>query len=207
MGRIIGIAALAFSLVGCGAVENKCASGRVINGVCQTESDVDAATQLDAPPIDGAVDAANGVGSPAPCLGGGPVMFFDGNNFVFTGMMTVTAAAWNATGNGTSVLIRLTPTNPQQGSNWNLDFRTTQLGVPMTPGIYEMAERAPFATQGHPGLDISGDGRGCNTVSGRFQVHEYTLTNGTVTSATMTFEHHCEASTTTVLNGCVHFQP
>jgi hypothetical protein len=45
-------------------------------------------------------------------------------------------------------------------------------GQPLVPGVYEHAERAAFRSAGHPGLDINGDGRGCNDVGGAFAVRD-----------------------------------
>ncbi len=53
------------------------------------------------------------------------------------------------------------------------DFTSTQLGLPLILGSYTSAERAPFATQGHPGLEISFDGRGANTLNGSFTVENF----------------------------------
>jgi hypothetical protein len=71
-------------------------------------------------------------------------------------------------------------------------------------GTYEGAERAAFASAGHPGIDIGGDGRGCNTISGRFQVEEITWEGATLTAFTASFERHCEEETP-ALRGCVHY--
>src|SRR5947209_6000170 len=45
-------------------------------------------------------------------------------------------------------------------------------GAILQPGAYERSERWPFQSAGHPGLDFSGDGRGCNTSTGRFDILE-----------------------------------
>src|SRR5258705_5498389 len=42
---------------------------------------------------------------------------------------------------------------------WYLDFAAPN-NVPLTVGVYEKAQRFPFQDSGHPGLDLSGDGRG-----------------------------------------------
>lgn len=75
---------------------------------------------------------------------------------------------------------------------WNLTFAAPG-GVPLAPGAYEGAARWPFQGPGQPGLDISGDGRGCNTLTGRFVVHEavYGADNG-IDSFAADFEQHCE---------------
>lgn len=77
------------------------------------------------------------------------------------------------------------------------DYFTVELataGGPLVPGVYEEAQRAAFRAAGHPGLDIYGDGRGCNTVAGRFVVDDVGVNpaTGNVTSFAARFEEHCE---------------
>ena len=77
---------------------------------------------------------------------------------------------------------------------WHLDFAAAH-EVPLTPGIYEGATRFPFQEPDEPGLSVSGDGRGCNTLTGRFEVLEVKYGSGdTVTSFAATFEQHCEGA-------------
>jgi hypothetical protein len=59
------------------------------------------------------------------------------------------------------------------GSFWHLRL-AAPLGQQLVPGSYENATRWPFQASTVPGLDFSGDGRGCNTLTGRFQVLEAT---------------------------------
>lgn len=51
-----------------------------------------------------------------------------------------------------------------------LSFATNQLGVPISVGTFLNAQRASFATAGHPGLDVTFMNRGSNTVTGNFTV-------------------------------------
>ena len=68
-------------------------------------------------------------------------------------------------------------------------------GQPLVPGTYEAAERFDFRTAGHPGLDIFGNGRGCNGVRGRFIVDDATYdSSGNVQTFSVRFESHCEGS-------------
>lgn len=63
----------------------------------------------------------------------------------------------------------------------------------MAVGTYEAAERFPFQSAGRPGLNLSGMGRGCNTVSSRFGVLEAVYDNGgKVLSFAARFEQHCD---------------
>jgi hypothetical protein len=74
---------------------------------------------------------------------------------------------------------------------WGLDF-----GAPgnadLATGVYEGATR--FSSPSAPGLDVSGDGRGCNMITGRFEVLEITYGPGAdeVQSFAADFEQHCE---------------
>lgn len=81
-----------------------------------------------------------------------------------------------------------------QGNDfYTLDFGPPQ-GTPFTVGAYENAQRFAFADPGRPGLDISGAGRGCNTVTGRFDVLDYQVVADIVQRAAIDFEQHCEGA-------------
>jgi hypothetical protein len=68
-------------------------------------------------------------------------------------------------------------------------------GQPLAPGSYESATRWPFQSPSEPGLDFSGDGRGCNTLTGRFEVLEAVYGPlGFVERFHARFEQHCEGA-------------
>ena len=70
--------------------------------------------------------------------------------------------------NGNVVSIAVTGSN---GDWWNLDFDAPN-GQTLTAGTtYANATRYPFNGSG-PGLSISGEGRGCNELTGTFTVDE-----------------------------------
>jgi len=86
----------------------------------------------------------------------------------------------------------------REGSHWwYIDVRAPQGEEFVAGTTYNDAQRASFAVAPHPGLDIYGDGRGCNTVSGSFTVLEYEKDAGTgdVTRFVATFEQHCDEGT------------
>jgi hypothetical protein len=147
------------------------------------------------------------IGSTTPCSGGGDVIYFDGdpNNYIFKGMQTVTMGKWSATSSATQVHVHVDPTDTKQGLWWDLYFDSSKLDHPLVPQVYTNAMRWPFQTAGHPGLDVSGDGRGCNTVTGSFQIEDIVTTDSGLASFTATFEHHCEGGASAV-RGCVHFE-
>ncbi len=84
----------------------------------------------------------------------------------------------------------------------SLDFATNALpGTPLGPGVYTDAQRAAFAELGHPGLDVSLNGRGSNTLTGSFTISDAQFgpsdVSGeySVTSFAATFEQHSEGAT------------
>jgi len=75
---------------------------------------------------------------------------------------------------------------------WRLNFAAPD-EVPLVPGPYEMATRFPFQAPGEPGMDVSGTGRGCGMLTGRFTVLEIVYGAGTaITSFAANFEQYCE---------------
>jgi hypothetical protein len=91
------------------------------------------------------------------------------------------------------VMIYITPVTTPWAWWWHLDFGSPQ-GQPLKVGAYENARRYPF-NGSQPGLDFSGTGRGCNTLTGRFVITEIVLGPGnTLDRFHATFEQHCEGS-------------
>ena len=94
------------------------------------------------------------------------------------------------------------------GESWYVSFSTDSLGTPLAPGAYRNVQRAGFTDPGRAGLDIEGDGRGCNEVGGKFTVTNITAdadaSQPGVQSLLIQFEQHCEDGTSYNV-GCVHF--
>ncbi|WP_089154530.1 hypothetical protein [Micromonospora sp. NBS 11-29] len=81
--------------------------------------------------------------------------------------------------------------NGYNGDWWYLDFDAPG-SQPLAPGTYANATRSPFNGAG-PGLSLSGDGRGCNELTGTFTVLNAVFgPNGYVQTFDATFEQHCE---------------
>jgi hypothetical protein len=76
--------------------------------------------------------------------------------------------------------------------SWALSFAAPR-NAALVPGVYDGATRFPFQSPTGPGMDVSGEGLGCNTLTGRFAVLEavYSL-SGEVDRFAATFEQHCE---------------
>ena len=80
------------------------------------------------------------------------------------------------------------------GDWWYLDF-AAPAGQTLAPMTYGSAERYPFQGPGAPGLSVSGNGRGCNTLTGSFSVAEVTFDPfGNLERFSADFEQHCEGA-------------
>ncbi|MHC5537426.1 Ig-like domain-containing protein, partial [Singulisphaera rosea] len=78
---------------------------------------------------------------------------------------------------------------------WSFAFVAPNQG-PLVPGVYNNAVRWPFQQGAQPGLDVSGDGRGSNTLTGQFTVLQADYdANGNIVSFDATFEQHSEGQT------------
>lgn len=76
--------------------------------------------------------------------------------------------------------------------SWDFNFSAPG-NVELTEGEYLGATRWPFQEADEPGLDASGAGRGCNTLSGNFQVISAQYdSEGEVERFEANFEQHCE---------------
>jgi hypothetical protein len=82
-----------------------------------------------------------------------------------------------------------------------LSFSTTALNIALAPGLYSDAERALFASPGHPGLDVAFQGRGCNSLTGSFTVDEATFSpdGSTINTFSAAFEQHCEGASAALI--------
>jgi len=77
---------------------------------------------------------------------------------------------------------------------WTLTFAAPR-DAELIPGPYQRATRWPFQSPTKPGLDVYGNGRGCNTLTGRFDVLEVQYgASGEIERFAATFEQHCEGN-------------
>ena len=149
--------------------------------------------------------APDGIGSPAACLIGPNVMFFDGNDYIWRGVMTVTEAKFGAAMSDPQLIqVMVDPIRPEQGRYWTLHFSSKKLGTPLKEQVYRGGERWPFEGEGRPGIDVSGDHRGCNRIAGDFQIHKLVFNGAAVQEFLASFDQHCEAGPNS-LRGCIHY--
>ncbi len=89
------------------------------------------------------------------------------------------------------------------GTWWHMRFAAPQ-GETLATGTYDGATRFPFQDPSDPGLDVFGDGRGCNTLTGSFTVTQIAFDDaGAVQSFDADFVQHCEGAEP-ALRGHVH---
>ena len=78
-----------------------------------------------------------------------------------------------------------------QGGWWTTDFAAPP-GQDLAAGTTYQAQRYPF-NDGSAGFDHGGNGRGCNTLTATFTIHELAYDpDGTLRTFRATFEQHCE---------------
>ncbi|MFI9815894.1 hypothetical protein [Saccharothrix variisporea] len=81
------------------------------------------------------------------------------------------------------------------GDWWTIEFAAPE-GQVLAAGTYTDAQRYPFQPSTRPGLDYSGNGRGCNELGGTFTIETIKFgPRGYVEQLDATFEQHCEFST------------
>ena len=105
------------------------------------------------------------------------------------------ADQWN------SIRAYLSYKEDNQYFDWNLSFSAPN-GLALTAGHYSGATRYPFQSLNTPGLDFTGNGRGCNTSKGEFTIHEisYSGDEGAPVLNTLALDliQYCEGGSTKI---------
>lgn len=78
--------------------------------------------------------------------------------------------------------------------SWNANFQLPASATTWTPGAYEDLTRYPFQPAGAGALDWSGEGRGCNTLTGRMVVNAVRYDGDAVGAIDLDFVQHCEGA-------------
>jgi hypothetical protein len=79
--------------------------------------------------------------------------------------------------------------------SWTGVFQEPENLGTLTPGTWDEVTRFPFHDPMVGGLEWSGEGRGCNTLTGAFTIERATYTDGTLTAIDLRFEQRCEGGT------------
>jgi hypothetical protein len=92
----------------------------------------------------------------------------------------------------------------QGNEEWNATFLLPSGAGNLQAGYFGGLTRAAFADKAVGGLDWSGEGRGCNTLTGWMVVDKITLEAGALTALDLRFEQHCNGGAA-ALRGWVHW--
>lgn len=87
---------------------------------------------------------------------------------------------------------------------WSGDFRGMMWLSRLEPGYYGDLRRFPFHNPVKGGLSWSGEGRGCNALSGWFVVDNVTYDGESLATIDLRFEQHCEGGGP-ALHGAIHW--
>ena len=87
---------------------------------------------------------------------------------------------------------------------WDAQFMGMTSITQLQAGYYAGVQRYPFHNPVAGGMNWSGNGRGCNTLSGWFAIDSISYTGGSITALDLRFEQHCEGGTT-ALRGKIHW--
>lgn len=87
---------------------------------------------------------------------------------------------------------------------WNGEFQAMDILTDLEAGYYADLQRYPFHNPVKGGLSWSGEGRGCNTLTGWFAADSVTYTANVLTAIDLRFEQHCEGDTP-ALFGEIHW--
>ena len=223
--RALVLAFLALSACG-GAVDAACDAGDphcTWNGEDASHASspprtADASTALDAGTIGHPGDASitadgseasappSGLISSAPCENGGTVLYFEGANFTSTSSLTLHGLA-SSSADEEHVYFGMTTGSGLSLNDYHAEFSTEHLAEPIAVGLYTNAQRSPFEENGHAGLDVSGNGYGCNSILGSFRVDALTRNgDGGIDVFTVAFEEFCDGESTAI-RGCLHIGP
>lgn len=102
----------------------------------------------------------------------------------FTGSGQVSVQRW------TEGAIVVSVAGGETGGSFDLWF-APPTGERLEVGVYEGVERYPFQTAGRAGMSIAGEGRGCNSLTGRFEILSM---DDDLDSVWILYEQHCEGA-------------
>ena len=110
-----------------------------------------------------------------------------GQNYSYT-LADGEFSAYRNFGGGVSISFN----TPSFDHFWYLDF-SAPANAPLRVGTYTGVARFPFQAPTEPGLSVYGDGRGCNTLTGNFEVKKVIYgADGAIIAFWATFTQHCE---------------
>jgi len=89
--------------------------------------------------------------------------------------------------------------------NWDGHFLLPSAAGNLQAGYFADLTRTPFADLAVGGVEWSGEGRGCNKITGWVAIDKIELNAGTITAIDLRFEQHCEGGPN-ALRGQIHWE-
>ena len=139
-----------------------------------------------------------------PATGNFVLLQSDPGDFIGAGqtfLYTQANAQLSVSASGGHLSVRVTG-----DQSWSGEFQVPISLSQLQPGTYDGLMRYPFHNPVTGGLSWSGDGRGCNTLTGKFIVDSVTYAGNVLTAIDLHFEQHCEGSAPAALRGQIHWQ-
>ncbi|HEY7884525.1 MAG TPA: hypothetical protein VIC08_06200, partial [Cellvibrionaceae bacterium] len=93
----------------------------------------------------------------------------------------------------------------QGDEGWHGYFQAMSSLDKLQPGFYGGLQRHPFHNPAKGGLSWSGEGRGCNALTGWFAIDSITYNAGVLTAIDLRFAQHCEGRQA-ALHGKIHWR-
>lgn len=143
-----------------------------------------------------------------PVTGGSFSFSGDEDDYISGGQSYAYATAsqdrMNVSGNTDNRVVTVS-VDGANGDWWTLNLAAPS-GKALTPGTYTGATRYPFNDGTEPGLSLSGNGRGCNQLTGTFTISAVEFgPQGYVKQLDATLVQHCEGGTPAA-RGEVHIE-
>ncbi len=82
----------------------------------------------------------------------------------------------------------------QSDQGWSGDFQAMSSVGRLQRGYYGNLSCYPFQVPANGGLSWSGEGRGCNTLTGWFVIDDIQYQDNTMQSIDLRFEQHCDGA-------------
>jgi hypothetical protein len=129
-------------------------------------------------------------------IGQGMTQHFAPRNDTFTLYAEYGGYASPATTSGFIIYV-----SAQDSERWNIEVAPPR-GQTLHTGTYSVATRAVSRGGNAAGLDVYGDGRGCNMSFGSFTIIQLVANRaGVISAVDVSFTQHCESATSPALTG------
>jgi hypothetical protein len=180
--------------------EQRCDGGPALNGEIHWDaSDATAGPGPVVPPPSGLWEPTPGI---TPATGNYVYLESDFGDFVGQGanyLYTPADAQIGVSSSGARLTVNITG-----DEDWSGTFQGMNSLTLLAVGYYGDLRRYPFHNPVKGGLSWSGEGRGCNTLTGWFVIDSVTYNGNTLTAIDLRFEQHCEGGGP-ALNGAIHW--